>query len=181
MTTLYHGTNARFETFSDSHMSDQVAQYGMGHYFSHDKESAARYGTNVITARVDLKNPLIIRSEEHPNLHDIHLSELGTKLMIQAMPDEQLRTNIEDYVPEYQEEKWTAAGKAHLTHLFIQGYANTLSLQELENLYGRFIKEFHVNLRQLAGYDGLIISKNGEPDMTIAWFSEQIQIVCQSQ
>jgi hypothetical protein len=64
-TPLYHGTNAKFDTFDNSKIGSTTddGMYGRGHYFSNDSSYAQQApkgagAHNVMEVRANLKNPL---------------------------------------------------------------------------------------------------------------------------
>lgn len=58
---LYHGTDEYFADFDYSKIGSNtgLAWYGYGFYFTDNKKSAKRYGSNIITAEVDINKPFL--------------------------------------------------------------------------------------------------------------------------
>jgi hypothetical protein len=58
----YHGSDVAFTKFDPSKMGSRTDPgfFGRGAYFVSDPDNAARWGKHVITARIDLKNPLVV-------------------------------------------------------------------------------------------------------------------------
>ena len=69
-TTLYHGTNAKFEKFDYDHFGQtDPGDYGQGIYLTKDKNTASKYGKDIKEVEVKYKNPLIINNEQDYQKH----------------------------------------------------------------------------------------------------------------
>ncbi|MDG1997042.1 MAG: hypothetical protein P8J14_11145 [Emcibacteraceae bacterium] len=63
---VYHGTNADFEKFSSEFINKNEPKgdyVGEGIFFTTSKETAGKYGKNIMKAELSLDNPLIIKTE----------------------------------------------------------------------------------------------------------------------
>lgn len=63
---VYHGTNADFKKFSSEFINKNEPKgdyIGEGIFFTVDKNTATKYGKNVMKAELSLENPVIIKTE----------------------------------------------------------------------------------------------------------------------
>lgn len=77
---VYHGTPAKFDTFDISKVSDNTGNYGhlgMGFYFSDNKREADTYGTIIMPAFLNIRNPFYGSKAELEKYADV--LDLGTK------------------------------------------------------------------------------------------------------
>lgn len=60
---FYHGTHAFFERFEDHYRGSNTAWDNTVHgfFFSSKKENSLMFGDTIITAHLDIKNPLDLR------------------------------------------------------------------------------------------------------------------------
>lgn len=80
--TVYHGTNSKFDKFDASYMGQtDEGYYGRGFYFTIDKDYASEYGSRVIEANLDVKNPFYLRTwSTLGSYEEIYLREDLSKL-----------------------------------------------------------------------------------------------------
>ena len=65
--TLYHGTNAEFDTFDPSKFGQTDEGWlGRGFYFSPDESAAQAYGRNVMPAHLSMQNPFRFPEDANP-------------------------------------------------------------------------------------------------------------------
>lgn len=89
--TAFHGTSKDFDRFSAEQSQFDEASYGVGFYFSPDRDVASRYGPIVIEVRIQLRNPFRIQLSETPDGRelmdfDASLKTLASKTSLQ-LPD----------------------------------------------------------------------------------------------
>lgn len=110
-TTLYHGTNAKFEKFDYDHFGQtDPGDYGQGIYLTKDKNTASKYGKDVKEVEVKYKNPLVINNEQDYQKH------------------------AEFFGDEYGEAKSLYNSKQRAVAIMRQGYDAVV-----DNIYGQII------------------------------------------
>ncbi len=72
---VYHGTDAEFREFSGHyHGRTDDGYFGVGFYFSPDRETANEYGPNIISAYLKIERPFLLPSSgdsAHPSMMDL--------------------------------------------------------------------------------------------------------------
>ena len=64
---VYHGTDEEFDTFSQDYFNTKEPKgdyIGEGFFFTSDYDTAKKYGQNVIKAKLNIENPLMIETEQ---------------------------------------------------------------------------------------------------------------------
>lgn len=64
---VYHGTDEEFDTFSQDYFNTKEPKgdyIGEGFFFTSDYDTAKKYGKNVIKAKLNIENPLMIETEQ---------------------------------------------------------------------------------------------------------------------
>jgi hypothetical protein len=81
--TVYHGTNANFTEFNPQFIglsSGNEGHYGYGFYFSFDEREAKTYGSNIINATVNIKNPFTMSDRQLDELKDNGIDWIDDKV-----------------------------------------------------------------------------------------------------
>jgi hypothetical protein len=97
-TVFYHGTHAFFERFEDTFRGSNTAWSNTVHgfFFADKKENALLFGDTVITARLDIRNPIDLRlhsifdlPSQAPTIWEILTGErLGNASALQTIYEE---------------------------------------------------------------------------------------------
>ena len=64
---VYHGTDEKFDTFSQDYFNTKEPKgdyIGEGFFFTSDYNKAEKYGSNVVSAYLNIENPLMIETEQ---------------------------------------------------------------------------------------------------------------------
>lgn len=80
---VYHGTDEEFTVF-DKELSDEDNVLGQGLYFTADKEQGKKYGYNIYTTYLNIKNPFVIE-------------DLSTKSLADTIMQKDSNADIMDY------------------------------------------------------------------------------------
>jgi hypothetical protein len=177
----YHGTPddtfAEFDAKESGKNSGNTGLNGAGFYFTPDKETASSYGKNVISASLELNNPLITEDfaayegneasdEEFLAAADVNFNALGS---------------VFDNNPELSIEQKNIA-KAKLNEFKTTGMGGELLLTFMD-VYKEAVGPLEVNdaptklsdMAKQAGYDSITANYNGEPLEIVVFDPKQIK------
>jgi hypothetical protein len=202
----YHGTGTKILAFDELMTGNGNDQYGSGFYFTTDYSQAKGYcfsrmkdiaGNpmekpggedyyNVVSAYLDIKNPIRIDGRINANLSCIELDDLKQiEAIIRQLPslyscDEEVPNPLGDYFDEYWSCDWTPETEKDEYFYFIRRlakeyYAHT-DLSKLDALFQKYPAEYRKAIRTVLGYDGVLIDF-GDKQHAVAWFPEQIKSI----
>lgn len=198
----WHGTPHDFDTFSLNHFGENESQYGDGFYFGSSREIAERYLEDgkgfLIKAEVELNHPVHVNGAANANMR--HVMLMGYEKMLELLkrhpdiynqPDDDAQNPMGDYLSEFwDKEHWTHEELDEMIDELTRDYFNNPSWLHVENFFGKYINEFHKGMKDIFGYDGIVIDwpecdvpcgnrtvhKSAE-QFVIAWFPEQVKIL----
>lgn len=143
---------------------------------------------NVLSVYLDIRHPLYIDGMENPNLSHIYLNDVEKiSSILEHHPDLYLAPDedgewmnpIGDYLDEYWELPFDEMEKEdfipYIRKMAAEFFDNT-NLYILDNFFVNYPQEFRTALRDVLGYDGVIV-RFKEGCHAIAWFPEQIKSV----
>ncbi|MGF7028113.1 MULTISPECIES: hypothetical protein [Sphingobacterium] len=146
----YHGTDATFDkfdaTFKGSNTGWDNTKHGF--FFADKKENALLFGDILITAYLDIKNPIDLR------LHSIFSLENQASLIWEILTGDQLE-----------------AKKA------LRKINREISLGEIGDLYDSLNSEDSHLMFEKAGYDGIISSLGDDHPEFVVFHTSQIEII----
>lgn len=136
----------------------------------------------------EIRHPLYIDGMENPNLSHIYLNDVEKiSSILEHHPDLYLAPDedgewmnpIGDYLDEYWELPFDEMEKEdfipYIRKMAAEFFDNT-NLYILDNFFVNYPQEFRTALRDVLGYDGVIV-RFKEGCHAIAWFPEQIKSV----
>jgi len=186
--TLYHGTDAIFDSFDNAFTGAGNDAYGSGFYFSSDHATSRGYGKNMKKVQLALENPIEVDGRAG-SLMDIEISQNHVVELLKTHPDiyvdpkqaeDEDRFNpLGDYVAEYwDKQEWSKPEIDAMIKKVAKEYFDSPSnYVYLANLFGQdSATAFRVKTKEVLGWDGVKI--NFEDGLThwVAWFPEQIRI-----
>lgn len=143
---------------------------------------------NVISVYLDICHPLYIDGMENPNLSHIYLDdvekvaailEYHPDLYLAPDEDEERMNPLGDYLDEYWglpfEEMEKEDFIPYIKKMAAEFFQNT-NLYILDNFFLNYPQEFRTALRDILGYDGVIV-RFTKGCHAIAWFPEQIKSI----
>lgn len=207
---IYHGTGTTIHSFDPNLTRQGNAQYGPGFYFTTDPEYAKQYmsrgnkntpkvggedNPNVIEAYGNLKNPIIIDANKQSNLSGVKVGKKQAYEILKRLPSLQneLDSDLDNPNPvgDYFPEVWELEEKGKFNKVTKKKYANMFAdlhakeandLIKLEGFFQDYPLEFHEAVRDILGYDGVVINYDdnmfhNRQQHIVAWFPEQIKDV----
>lgn len=147
---FYHGTHAFFEHFEDSYKGSNTAWDNTVHgfFFADKKENALLFGDTIITAYLDIKNPIDLR------LHSIFSDESQASLIWEILNGEKL-DNADALQTIYDE----------------------ISLGEIGEMYDSLHSEESHDMMIAAGYDGIVSDLGNQQIEYVAFSASQITVL----
>ncbi|MBL1410099.1 ADP-ribosyltransferase-containing protein [Sphingobacterium faecale] len=147
---FYHGTDALFDQFIDQYRGSNTAWDNTVHgfFFSEKQENALLFGDNIITANLDIRNPIDLR------LHSIFSEENQASIIWEILTGEKL-----DDV------------KA------LQKINDEISLGELDEMRDGLNNEFAHDMMIAAGYDGCVSDFGDDQSEYVVFSAKQITII----
>jgi len=147
---FFHGTHAFFDQFEDHYRGSNTAWDNTVHgfFFSSKKENVLMFGDTVVTAHLDIRNPLDLR------IHSIFNEESQAPLIWEIGTGEKL-------------DNPTA----------LQTLYNEISLGELGEMHDALNNEDAHNMMVEAGYDGIISDFGKNIPEYVVFTASQIDIL----
>lgn len=147
---FYHGTHAFFERFEDSFRGSNTAWDNTVHgfFFADKKENALLFGDTIITANLDIKNPLDLR------LHSIFSDESEASTIWEILTGDRL-------------DNATA----------LQTIYDEISLGEIGEMYDNLHSEDAHEAMIAAGYDGILSDLGNGQVEYVVFRSSQITVL----
>lgn len=147
---FYHGTHAFFEHFDESFKGTNTAWDNTihGFFFADKKENALLFGDTIITANLDVKNPLDLR------LHSIFSDESQASLIWNVLTCEKIDNS-------------TA----------LKLINEEISLGEIRDMYDSLHSEGAHEMMITAGYDGIIADLGDEQVEYVVFHPSQITLL----
>lgn len=188
--TLYHGTDAIFDSFDNNFTGAGNDAYGSGFYFSDDQSTSRGYGKHMKEVQLALENPVIVDGRKG-SLMDVEISQKDVVELLKGHPDiyvdpkqaeEEDRFNpLGDYVAEYWDrETWSKPEiDRMLTKVAKEFFDSPSNYVYLANLYGQDNATlFRMKTKETLGWDGVRVDFD-DIKLThwVAWFPEQIKIL----
>lgn len=147
---FYHGTHAFFEQFEDHYPGSNTAFDNTVHgfFFSSKKEYALMFGDTIVTAHLDIKNPLDLR------IHSIFNEESQASLIWEILTMEKLdnRTALRTIYDE-------------------------ISLGEIGDMYDSLNSDDAHEMMIAAGYDGIVSDLGNQQVEYVVFRAAQITIL----
>lgn len=147
---FYHGTHAFFEQFEDHYRGSNTAFDNTVHgfFFSREKEYALMFGDTIVTAHLDIKNPLDLR------IHSIFNEESQASLIWEILTMEKLdnRTALQTLYDE-------------------------IGLGEIGEMRDGLNNEDAHSMMIEAGYDGIISHLGRDEPEYVVFSASQIEIL----
>ena len=200
---VYHGSGTHITQFSPEYTGQGNDQYGSGFYFTTSAELAKGYTTarirgengtwleklggedepNVISAYINLENPIVIDGQENDNLSHICLTAEQSYEIVKRLPSMYHPIGSDDIEPNPLEDCFEVLWEVELEtkeafEPYIEQYASEFlsdaDLRKLDMLFAKYPTEFRNAIRDVLGYDGVIVNFK-EKTHVIAWFPEQIK------
>ena len=198
----WHGTTHDFTEFSTEHFGERESQYGDGFYFADDKEIAMRYLEDgkgfLIKAEVTLNNPYHVNAADNANMRKVELDnrEKVVALMkrhpdIYNQPDCDTSNPLGDYLGCFwAKERWSHNEFDEMIEQLVNNFFINPSWLHVENFFGKHSNAFHEAMREVYGYDGIVVDwperdvpcgsrtlHQEAAKFFIAWFPEQIRVI----
>ncbi|MBE8714854.1 hypothetical protein C4F49_14305 [Sphingobacterium sp. KB22] len=147
---FYHGTHAFFERFEDSFRGSNTAWDNTVHgfFFADKRENALLFGDTIITANLEVKNPLDLR------LHSIFNDESQASIIWNMLTCEKIDNN-------------TA----------LKLIKDEISLGEIHDMYGSLHSIGAHEMMLEAGYDGIISDLGDEQIEYVVFQAMQITLL----
>lgn len=147
-TVFYHGTHAFFQRFEDTFKGSNTAWDNTVHgfFFADKKENALLFGDTVITAHLDIRNPIDLR------LHSIFSDESQASTIWEILTGEKL-------------DNATA----------LQTIYDEISLGELGEMRDGLNSEDAHEIMIAAGYDGILSDLGNEQIEYVVFSTSQIE------
>lgn len=147
---FYHGTHAFFETFEDQYRGSNTGWDNTlhGFFFADKEENALLFGDTIITANLDIRNPLDLR------LHSIFSIESQASLIWEILTCEKLHNKVA-----------------------LETIYDEISLGEIAEMYDSLYSEDAHHMMETAGYDGIISDLGNEQNEYVAFNASQISIL----
>ena len=181
----YHGSNVEIKEFDPAFTGKGNDQYGSGFYFATNKEAATAYGDKITKAIITFENPFILDGNKEPNLDnvfpknndEIYRILLHMPSLFNSPEDEEMNP-LGDYFAEF----WECSFNRHEDYLhFIKRLANEYfsdaSLKMLDIFFKDYPTEFRKAIKDVMGYDGIVVNFKDGSSFIIAWFPEQIKVI----
>src|SRR5690606_22837372 len=149
-TIFYHGTDTFFEHFDEQYRGSNTGWDNTVHgfFFADKREHALLFGETVITAHLDIRDPLDLR------LYSIFSVENQASLIWEILTGDKL-DNKEALQTLYDE----------------------ISLGEIADMYGSLHGEDAHLMMERAGYDGIVSDLGDEQSEYVAFNARQITIL----
>jgi hypothetical protein len=146
----FHGTDATFDKFDDLFKGSNTGWDNTKHgfFFADKKENALLFGNILITAYLDIQNPIDLR------LHSIFSLENQASLIWEILTGDRLE-----------------ARKA------LRKLNRDISLGEIEELYDSLDSEDCHQMLEEAGHDGIISSLGNDQPEFVVFNTSQIEII----
>ncbi|MGO3108148.1 hypothetical protein [Sphingobacterium sp. JB170] len=147
---FYHGTHAFFERFEDTFRGSNTAWDNTlhGFFFADKKENALLFGDTIITAHLDIRNPIDLR------LHSIFSDESQASTIWEILTGDKL-------------DNATA----------LQTIYDEISLGELGEMRDGLNNEDAHGMMIAAGYDGILSDLGNEQAEYVVFRASQIEIL----
>ncbi len=202
---VYHGSGTRITQFSPDYTGHGKDQYGSGFYFTTSEEVAMGYtaaradgeklkklwggdAPSVVSAYVNLKNPLMIDGRENPNLSHIYLTAEQSHEILKQLPSlyyplDSFDSNEVESNPmgDYLESIWESNPQSveefepYIERMAYEYFSDT-DMRTLDIMFVQHPSEFREAVKETLGYDGIIVDFE-EQKHVIAWFPQQIKDV----
>lgn len=199
---LYHGSGTNITAFSPDYTGQGNDQYGSGFYFTTELSIAQGYteahlrgndgvllekpggedSPTVISAYINLENPLIVDGTHEANLSHIFVSSEQAHEILKHLPslyydiaDEVEPNPLGDYFDDVWETEFVQPQDfaPYIEQLAYQ-FFDDADLVKLENMFIKHPTEWREALHSVLGYDGVIVDFQDSKHV-IAWFPEQIK------
>lgn len=199
---VYHGSGTRITQFLPDYTGRGQDQYGSGFYFTTSKEEAEGYTTaqlpgqagekldkpggmdapNIVTTYIRIENPIIVNGNENGNLSHITLSGAQSYEILRRLPtlynsleDETTSNPLGDHFEEMWEESFESSEdyEPYIKRLAHE-YYDDVDMRKLDILFADYPTEFRNALRDVLGYDGIIVNFEDRTHV-IVWFPEQVK------
>ncbi len=182
---VYHGASQPITQFSPEYTGNGQDFFGSGFYFTTSKETAQGYASesHLVTAYVNLKNPLVIDGKEHENLSHISVAAEHAHAILQHLPSLYTPLDIDASEPnplgDFMESIWEDNPQTvEEFELYIKQLADEFftdkNLRDFDILFANHPTEFRQALKDVLGYDGVVVKFPTEKHV-VAWFPEQIK------
>lgn len=208
---MFHGTGTVITEFDPAYTAQGDDQYGSGFYFTLSRTLAESYtattvqdetgkdmeklggcdAPNVVEAYLNLVNPIIVDGARYANLGHVVVTADEAYRMLLHQPDLYLpQSGSEDFVVnplgDYFDDYWTKEQfteeeyRHFIRRLADQYYAGT-NLRLLDIFLGSHGTEFRTAVREVLGYDGVMVKFDNGSWHAIAWFPNQIKAISNSE
>ena len=183
---VYHGTGAEITAFDPSLTGQGNDQYGSGFYFTTSREEADSYQTatlpgkidkiggvenpNTVSAYLSIKNPIIIKSSDTPNLRGVDVTSAQAKKIISKAPDilDKDSSPLVDWI-DNGGRPFTASHIASVS----KNYSNLLAIEN--DFFRGNATAFREAVRDATGWDGVEVEFDNGKKHYVSWFPEQIK------
>lgn len=201
----YHGTGAIITAFDPAYTGQGNDQYGSGFYFSTNREVAEGYTDstlkgddgkplpkpggdshpNVIAAYINMGNPIIVDGNKHSNLRHIIVSAKEAEQLFRYMPtlyhqpgNEEEPNPLGDYFPYFWERnRFTEKALNHMIQQLAIDYFNPTNMLLLDVFFASCPTIFRKAIKEVLGFDGIVVNFADGSKHIVAWFPEQIKLV----
>lgn len=180
---VYHGTATQFDKFDPKTIGRSGSSEGYGFYFTDASSIARGYvreGGNLIEAYLSIQNPMP-HNRKNFNINEVSsILDRLVSIEINMYPNE-----IESYqdsflsnmIDTYSTDKKGAIDEA--ARMIVDGNDSAVDqIAEISNIYGDKITPLK-SVRDSLGFDGIYVKdfQEGEGDVYLSWFPEQIKSV----
>lgn len=168
----YHGTTADFFAFDKHRVGKGNDQYGAGFYFASDKSASEHYGGRVIDVALRMEKPFVISST---NLLDsgITFTEEQAYEIIKRHP--MIYDPEESPLGDYYDSYWEDGAEDWMIEDLARQYTELGYLDS--DLFRHYPNELHEAVRDVTGYDGIIVNFRNGDKFYVAWFDNQMKSV----
>lgn len=201
----YHGTGAIITAFDPAYTGQGNDQYGSGFYFSTNREVAEGYTNstltgddghplpkpggdshpNVISVYINMVKPIIVDGSEHQNLRHINISVKAAEQLFRHMPalyhqpgNEEEPNPMGDYIESFwSQNSFDEKELNEMIHRMATEYFNPTNLLHLDVFFASCPTIFRQAIKEVLGYDGIMVNFANGSKHIVAWFPEQIKLV----
>lgn len=187
--TVFHGTDALFDSFDNAFTGKGNDAYGSGFYFSNDESTSRGYGKHMKKVQLAIENPLIANGRTG-SLQDVNVKQEAVVELLKRHPDIYLNSEeaeaqekfnpLGDYIPEYWDRPdWSKSDMDTMIKRMAKEFFDSEgNYNYLENFFGaEHGTAFRIAVKDTVGWDGVKVEFEEGLTHWVAWFPEQINII----